>query len=69
MTGERIENKEWANGQIRLRSYQLLDALIFRRSRRFAVGMKLNAGPLAYESRQTSQPLSEENEAALAFAA
>jgi hypothetical protein len=52
----------------RLACYPLLDALIGRRSRRFAKGMSLNAGPLAYHSKHTPQPLSPEEEAALAFA-
>ncbi|HLJ24227.1 MAG TPA: hypothetical protein VKT71_08985 [Candidatus Acidoferrales bacterium] len=53
----------------RVRSYPLLDALTYRRSRRFAAGMKLNGGPLAYESARPPQPLTTEEEAALAFAA
>jgi hypothetical protein len=53
----------------RVRSYPLLDALTHRRSRRFAAGMKLNGGPLAYESTRPPQPLSIAEEAALAFAA
>ena len=36
----------------RLPSYSLLDAISSRRSRRFARGMKLNGGPLAYDSRE-----------------
>jgi hypothetical protein len=53
----------------RLRTYPLLDALLKRRSRRFAAGMKLNGGPLAYESQRTPQPLTLGEESALAFAA
>ncbi len=53
----------------RLARYPLLDALIERRSRRFAKGMRLNGGPLAHESRQRPLPLTLEEEAALAFAA
>ncbi len=49
--------------------YPLLDALRERRSRRFGVGMEMTSGPLRYRSRQPSQPLSEDEEAALAFAA
>ncbi|HEY0604732.1 MAG TPA: hypothetical protein VGD58_17570 [Herpetosiphonaceae bacterium] len=49
--------------------YPLLDALIRRRSRRFAHGMHLDGGPLAYASTHPPQPLSLEEEAALAFAA
>jgi hypothetical protein len=49
--------------------YSLLDALLARRSRRFGKGMRLNGGPLAYESAHEPAPLSLEEEAALAFAA
>jgi hypothetical protein len=49
-------------------SYPLLEALLNRRSRRFGKGMRLNGGPLAYASGQPPQPLSLEEEAALAFA-
>lgn len=52
----------------RLAHYPLLDALLHRRSRRFAKGMQLS-GPLAYRSEQRAQPLTLEEEAALAFAA
>jgi hypothetical protein len=52
----------------RLARYPLLDALIERRSRRFGKGMSLNGGPLAYDSKHAPQPLSLEEEAALAFA-
>lgn len=55
--------------QTRFSSYSLLDALTYRRSRRFAAGMKLNGGPLAFESSRSPQPLTIEQEAALAFAA
>ena len=53
----------------RLAHYPLLEALLHRRSRRFAKGMHLNGGPLAYQSAHAPQPLSLEEEAALAFAA
>jgi hypothetical protein len=53
----------------RLNQYPLLDALIERRSRRFAKGFRLNGGPLAYRSEETPESLSIEEEAALAFAA
>jgi hypothetical protein len=42
--GSSLED-EW-----RLARYPLLDALIERRSRRFATGMSLNGGPLTYDS-------------------
>ena len=50
-------------------SYPLLDALIERRSRRFAKGMKLDGGPLAFRSAHPPEPLTLEEEAALAFSA
>lgn len=50
-------------------TYPLLQALLHRRSRRFAKGMRLNGGPLAFASTQPPQPLSLEEEATLAFAA
>jgi hypothetical protein len=53
----------------RLPRYPLLEALITRRSRRFAKGLRLNGGPLAYASAQAPQPLRVDQEAALAFAA
>jgi hypothetical protein len=52
-----------------LGDYSLLDALTKRRSRRFGLGMKMPAGPLAYQSRHAPFPLSEEEEAYLTFAA
>ena len=53
----------------RLAQYSLLEALLARRSRRFGRGMRLNGGPLAYESVHKPEPLSLAEEAALAFAA
>ncbi|MBV9282937.1 MAG: hypothetical protein JOZ41_22930, partial [Chloroflexi bacterium] len=50
-------------------TYPLLEALIKRRTRRFGTGMRLNGGPLAYDSACPPQPLTLEEEAALAFAA
>lgn len=47
----------------------LLEAMLARRSRRFAPGMSLPTGPLAYRSQREPDPLREEEEAALAFAA
>jgi hypothetical protein len=49
--------------------YTLLDALRFRRSRRFCLGMDLPDGPLKYRSRYNPVPLTEREEALLAFAA
>ncbi|HVY69503.1 MAG TPA: hypothetical protein VHH73_06210, partial [Verrucomicrobiae bacterium] len=53
----------------RLQEYTLMDALLDRRSRRVALGMKIPAGPLAYTSPFPPAPLTEDEEAALAFAA
>src|ERR1043165_7159128 len=47
----------------------LLTAVRERRSRRFGLGMKIPSGPLAFASLHPSAPLSEEEEAALVFAA
>jgi len=55
--------------QEKLSGYPLLEALNKRRSRRFALGMKMDRGPLAYASRHAPCPLTEEEEAALVFAA
>src|SRR5260370_34256897 len=52
-----------------LNRYPLLTALRERRSRRFGLGMKIPAGPLAYQSRHQPSPLTEGEEAALVFAA
>ncbi|HEY1232041.1 MAG TPA: hypothetical protein VGH22_01545 [Candidatus Binatia bacterium] len=49
--------------------YSLLAALKQRRSRRFALGMKMPSGPLAYQSRHPPLALTEEEEACLTFAA
>ncbi len=49
--------------------YYLVDALRERRSRRFGLGMELPGGPLAYTSRHPARPISEDAEAALAWAA
>jgi hypothetical protein len=51
-----------------VRAYPLLKALLNRRSRRFGAGMRLNGGPLAYASTLPPQPLTIQEEAALAFA-
>ena len=61
--------KESGNCQESLHSWPLLQALTRGRSRGFAAGMKLNGGPLAYESTRDLRPLSAAEEAALAFAA
>src|SRR6266404_161785 len=52
-----------------LAQYPLLTALRERRSRRFGSGMKIPGGPLAFQSRHEPTPLTEDEEAALVFAA
>jgi hypothetical protein len=52
-----------------LKKYPLFTALCERRSRRFGLGMKIPAGPLAYQSKHTPAPLTEDEEAVLVFAA
>ena len=55
-------------GHRALESYPLLEALLRRRSRRFALGARLQGSGLAYESAADPVPLSHEEEAVLAFA-
>ena len=50
-----------------LAGYPLLEALIERRSQRLGNGMRMN-GSASYKRMRPSQPLSLEEEAALAFA-
>jgi hypothetical protein len=52
-----------------LARYPLIDALVSRRSRRFGLGMKMETGPLAYRSERKPVPLTEQEDALLAFAA
>src|SRR5947209_18860609 len=52
-----------------LAQYPLLDALRGRRARRLGIGMDIPQGPFNYQSRHSPLPLSEAEEAALAFAA
>ena len=58
---------DWINQQVT--TYPLLDALRDRRSRRFGLGMTIPEGPFAYKSEHDSVPLTEEEEAAIVFAA
>lgn len=60
-------NEEQADEK--LNAYPLMAALMGRRSRRFGRGMQIDEGPFKYESSHAPQPLSEEEEAALVFAA
>lgn len=64
-----MEEPEGTSPLTRAREYPLLRALIERRSRRFARGMDLKGGPLAYRSSGPPKPLTLEEEAVLAFAA
>src|SRR3954467_2297638 len=50
-------------------SYPFVSALKHRRSRRLCLGMSLDGGPLAFKSRYAPVPLSETEEALMAFAA
>ncbi len=52
----------------KLGQLSLIDAIVHRRSRRFAIGNHLEGGPLAYKSEHAPVPLSREEEAILAFA-
>lgn len=49
--------------------YSLLEAMTLRRSRRFAMGMNMDGGALAYKSKHPPAPLTEDEEALLVFAA
>lgn len=53
----------------RLATFPLFQAILERRSRRFAKGMTLEGGPLAFQSACEPERLSHAEEAALAFAA
>src|SRR5262249_62412175 len=48
---------------------RLFEVLLHRRSRRVGLGMSIPAGPFQYQSRHEPVPLTEDEEAALAFAA
>src|SRR3712207_2667071 len=50
-------------------SYPLVEALLHRRSRRFSLGARIPGGGLPYESPHAPVPLTEAEEAMLAFAA
>ncbi|MEZ4870226.1 MAG: hypothetical protein R3C14_53345 [Caldilineaceae bacterium] len=57
------------SAETEIRGNSLYDALRWRRSRRFAPGMAIPSGPFAYTSLYAPVPLTEAEEAALAFAA
>jgi hypothetical protein len=52
-----------------LATYPLLETLLKRRSRRFALGMTMPDSPMAFKSRSTPTPLTEDEEALLVVAA
>jgi len=52
----------------RLEQASLLDTIVGRRSRRFALGHHLDGGPLSYRSRHEPVPLSFDEEAVIVFA-
>lgn len=60
---------ESTSGMQQLSGYPLLQALRDRRSRRFSPGMEIPEGPLGYRSDRPPEPLNEEEQAVLAFAA
>ena len=64
-----LSNAESSKPGSNLALFPLLSALRSRRSRRFGLGMRIPGGPLAYRSRHPPVPLTEEEEAALVFAA
>src|SRR5260370_35668001 len=66
-SGSSNDHANWLKNQ--LANYPLHQALQGRRSRRFGMGMKIEQGPFAYESPYPPQPLTEDEEAILAFAA
>lgn len=59
--------RSWVHTQ--LSSYSLLNTMRGRRSRRFGWGMHIPEGPLTYTSAKTPESLTEDEEAALVFAA
>src|SRR5258708_7514855 len=52
-----------------IETFPLLAALRERRSRRFGLGMRMPARPLSFETRHPPAPLTQDEEAALVFAA
>ncbi len=62
-------NSANSDSGVDLGRFPFLSLLRSRRSRRFGLGMKIPAGPLAYQSRHPPAPLTEDEEAALVFAA
>ncbi|MDX1579335.1 MAG: hypothetical protein R3266_12670 [Gemmatimonadota bacterium] len=59
--------ERWVREQVD--GYPLTDAILGRRSRRFAPGMEIPHGPFAFRSERAPRPLTEEDVAALVCAA
>ena len=57
-----------ARAMASLEGVPLLDTIVRRRSRRFALGHDLDGGPLSYRSKHEPVPLSLEEEAIIVFA-
>ncbi len=70
MTGSTVEPgaRTASTATAALDSYPLLDAFLRRRSRRFALGNRLQGGGLSYESTANPVALTADEEAVLAFA-
>ena len=70
MTEDRVSQKNQAlSGLESFTGGGLFDIMLNRRSRRFSRGMAIEGGPTEYRSPQAPQPLTEEEQAALVFAA
>jgi hypothetical protein len=70
MTGPAVQTQDpiAPEGRAAFEAYPLVDALLRRRARRFALGSRLQGGALAYDSTAAPIPLSADEEAVLAFA-
>jgi hypothetical protein len=64
-----LSNSGISGSGANLAQFPFLSVLRSRRSRRFGLGMKIPGGPLAYQSRRQPAPLTEDEDAALVFAA
>src|SRR6185369_13083769 len=64
-----MELTKHPNPGIATKDHPLFKLLRERRSQRFGLGMKIPDGPLAYQSSHPAVPLTEDEEAALVFAA
>jgi hypothetical protein len=60
--------REELRGRDVLEGAGLIDTMVKRRSRRFALGSNLDGGPLSYRSAHDAVPLSVDEEAVIAFA-